>query len=94
MIIRIVKMTFIESEILHFLDLFEQSKIQIRNMPGCSHLELLRDVNQPSVFFTYSIWNSENDLNNYRKSTLFNNVWAQTKIKFAQKPEAWSLQRF
>ena len=44
-------------------------------------------------FFTYSYWDSENDLNNYRKSELFNEVWTFTKKLFNAKPEAWSVEK-
>jgi heme-degrading monooxygenase HmoA len=41
--------------------------------------------------FTLSIWNKEEDLNEYRKSAFFKSTWAKTKILFCDKPEAWSL---
>lgn len=93
MIIRIVKMTFDSAKTEDFLYHFDEWKNKIRNMPGCTHLELLQDIHNSNIFFTYSYWVSENDLNNYRNSDLFEKVWAQTKTWFADKPEAWSLKR-
>lgn len=93
MIIRIVKMTFQEDKVSEFLSVFNESKERIRNMPGCSHLELLNDINSPNVFFTYSYWSSEHDLNAYRDSELFSKVWSNTKILFDAKPEAWSVEQ-
>ena len=93
MIIRIVKMTFHPDEVINFLKIFNSSKEYIRNMEGCTHLELLNDINTSNVFFTYSHWLTENDLNNYRKSELFKSVWGKTKILFAAKAEAWSVKR-
>ncbi len=93
MIIRIVKMTFIPEKTTDFLNHFNGWKEQIRNMPGCSHLELLNDINNSDIFFTYSYWDSEDNLNNYRNSELFKNVWAKTKILFADNPEAWSVEQ-
>jgi heme-degrading monooxygenase HmoA len=84
-------MNFIASEIENFLRIFEQSKDQIRNMPGCNHLELWNSQTEATVFYTYSIWDSENDLNNYRNSELFQSVWPATKALFASKAEASSL---
>jgi len=80
-------------KVTEFLSVFDASKQLIRNMPGCTHLELLNDINSPSIFFTYSYWNSENDLNKYRDSDLFKTVWSQTKILFDAKPEAWSVEQ-
>lgn len=91
MIIRIVKMTFETNKVADFLSIFEASKNLIRNMEGCKHLELLNDVKTQTVFFTYSHWENENDLNIYRNSELFKSVWSKTKILFAEKPEAWSV---
>ena len=93
MIIRIVKMTFMPEKVETFLEVFHASKHFIRSMPGCNHLELLNDINSPNIFFTYSYWDSENDLNNYRDSDLFKEVWSNTKILFNAKPEAWSVEQ-
>jgi heme-degrading monooxygenase HmoA len=62
-------------------------------MPGCNHLELLNDIKTSNIFFTYSYWDSENDLNNYRDSELFKEVWSKTKVLFNDKPEAWSVEQ-
>ncbi len=93
MIIRIVKMSFQKDQTTEFQNVFHESKALIRDMPGCTHLELLRDVNEKNIFFTYSYWNSENDLNNYRNSEVFATVWAKTKKLFDAKPEAWSVEQ-
>lgn len=90
MITRIVKMTFMPERIDDFKKIFDENKNAIRNFKGCTHLDLLQDVNNPAIFFTYSYWNSENDLLTYRESELFNKVWAKTNILFAEKAEAWS----
>ena len=94
MLIRIVRMTFKEEEVESFLTMFESKKSFIRNFPGCTHLELQKDYNNPCILATYSLWNSEKDLNSYRHSALFAEVWAETKAKFAAKPVAFSLKKF
>jgi heme-degrading monooxygenase HmoA len=43
------------------------------------------------VLFTYSLWESEADLNAYRHSELFEDTWKHTKALFADKPAAWSV---
>lgn len=93
MFIRIVKMNFQEDKIDIFLDNFDKVKEQIRNYPGNRFLELYRDKNNPQVFFTYSYWEDEQDLENYRKSDLFCSVWAFTKQLFNEKAEAWSVDK-
>ena len=93
MIIRIVKMTFEKDKVVDFLELFNSSKQLIRNFEGCTHLELLNDINNPNIYFTYSYWQAENDLENYRNSELFNSVWSKTKVLFSAKAEAWSVEQ-
>jgi len=90
MIIRIVKMTFEKDKVDHFINFFEPFKMAIRNSPGCTYLQILRDVDQPHIIFSYSHWNNVADLDNYRYSTLFKQIWPTTKTYFAERPEAWT----
>lgn len=91
MIKRIVKMSFKESKIDAFMANFEANKQHIKDFPGCQHVELLQDLEQPTIFFTFSIWNNPEDLDNYRRSPLFKGIWAKTKPMFNDRPMAWSL---
>ena len=91
MFIRIVKMSFENDKIDFFLKNFNSNKEKIRNFEGCNSLKLLRDKNNPNIFFTYSYWQSEKDLEAYKNSELFKSVWGKTKILFNNKPEAWSV---
>ena len=93
MLIRIVRMTFQEDKTDTFLALFTSVKHQIRSFPGCQHLELLRDLDNPTVYVTYSYWHSPDALENYRQSDLFKITWAVTKILFAEKAIAFSVER-
>lgn len=91
MFTRIVKMEFKEETITDFLAHFETIKYNIRHFEGCHFLELYRDQRTPTIFFTYSKWESTEALEAYRHSSLFKEVWAQTKPKFAHKAQAWSV---
>lgn len=93
MIKRIVKMSFKPESIEAFKTIFETNWQLIKGFDGCEHVELLQDENNPGIFFTYSLWQSEDHLNIYRNSELFNNVWAGTKILFNAKPEAWTVKQ-
>ena len=93
MFVRIVKMSFKEDKIDDFIINFNNNKDKIRNTQGCKLLELYRDKTNPTVFFTYSYWDTELDLENYRNSQLFNKVWNITKLLFKDKPEAWSVDK-
>jgi quinol monooxygenase YgiN len=93
MLVRIVKMSFAETHIDTFTTLFHSKKDQIRNFKGCRLLELYRDKTHTNIFFTYSYWDDESDLENYRASNLFTTVWSQTKVLFNDKPQAWSVEK-
>ncbi|WP_353778360.1 antibiotic biosynthesis monooxygenase [Winogradskyella sp. 3972H.M.0a.05] len=93
MFVRIVKMSFEPSNVDAFLENFEANKNNIRAFEGCEFLELYRAKQQDNIFFTYSYWRSEDDLENYRHSDLFKAVWAKTKPLFNAKPEAWSVDK-
>lgn len=86
-------MRFQEDKIEAFLNNFEEVKHHIRNFEGNRFLELYQDKNDKRIFFTYSYWENEEALENYRKSDLFEGVWSYTKTLFSDKPEAWSVDR-
>lgn len=93
MLIRIVKMTLLADKSEAFRLQFQQIKDKIMAFEGCELLELYQDKSDPTVFFTYSYWQSEADLNNYRTSVFFKEVWSQTKKMFSEKAEAWSVNK-
>lgn len=93
MFIRIVKMKFKPEHCSAFEENFDNKKEKIRSFPGCHRLELLHDKNDPTTYFTYSYWDKDESLENYRNSELFKGVWAYTKTLFDAKPEAWSVEQ-
>ena len=93
MFIRIVKLTFKASKVELFLENFNKNKKEIRNFDGCRLLELYRDKNNSTIFFSYSYWETEVHLNAYRNSDFFQSVWINTKVLFSEKPMAWSVDK-
>jgi len=93
MFVRIVKMDFHPNKIADFKEIFKTHKLKIRAFTGCQFLELYQDRNQPNIFFTYSYWDNEQSLENYRKSDLFVEVWSKTKKIFQNKAQAWSVNK-
>ncbi|TXN35947.1 antibiotic biosynthesis monooxygenase [Flagellimonas hymeniacidonis] len=93
MLIRIVKLTFKPENIPSFQRIFETTKPGILAFEGCTLVELYQDIKNPNVFFTYSFWDKESDLENYRASDFFKDVWSNTKTLFMDKPEAWSVTK-
>ncbi|MBL1280975.1 MAG: antibiotic biosynthesis monooxygenase [Fluviicola sp.] len=94
MITRIVKLTFEEDKIAEFLAFFDTIKHKVNTFPGCKGMKLYQDINHPTVVMTYSHWESQKDLDNYRNSETFGAVWPKIKPWFAEKPEAWSVEAY
>jgi quinol monooxygenase YgiN len=92
MITRIVKLTIDPEKKDYFFDEIVPFQAKIRQQKGCSYLEFFQDINNVGVIFTYSNWDSEDDLNNYRQTELFDAAWTMAKKLFVGKPEAWSIE--
>lgn len=90
MIVRIVRMTFAPNRVDQFLETFDEVAPQIRAAPGCQHLELWRDLDTPHVLTTYSHWDSQDALDDYRNSELFTTTWSTVKTLFDERPRAQS----
>ncbi len=89
MIIRIVKLTFRDDTLQDFFSLWDTARHRVISMPGCRFVEMYH-VKESPVCFTYSIWDSENDLDAYRDSETFKSTWKATKILFGDRPQAWT----
>jgi len=92
MIKRIVKIELLADKIEEMQAIFRETKHFILAQEGCLQVELLRCTAPDNIFFTFSIWESEEALDAYRRSALFGQVWPRTKALFAQPAEAWSTQ--
>lgn len=90
MLARIVRMTFSPEQVPAFLELFDRISPTIRQMPGCQHLSLLQDTSEPFILSTYSIWENEAALTQYRNTDFFKATWKETKLLFAAPAQALS----
>lgn len=84
-------MTFAPENCEAFESLFLQYREKIRSTPGCLHLEWWQQVDDPNVYFTFSQWESESALENYKNTETFKTVWPLTRALFAAAPQAWSV---
>ena len=91
MLIRIVRMSFEPALVPAFLALFHATEQRIRQQPGCRHLELWQDADNPATYCTHSHWDDATALDAYRQSALFGEVWPVTKRLFAAPPVAFSV---
>ena len=93
MIIRIVKLTMREEEVETFKAYFATVCDTIRHQEGCNLLQAWQDINNPAIFFTYSLWDSQEHLDKYRDSAFFLQFWKTVKQWFGAKAEVWSFDK-
>jgi autoinducer 2-degrading protein len=91
MITRIVKLEFQPDRIDNFLIFFDEIKHKVNHFPGCLGMQLLKDIHNPTIIMTYSHWESAGDLEKYRLSETFGEIWPLIKPWFNEKPQAWTL---
>lgn len=92
MIIRIVKMQFHPEHTAAFQHLFSENQYRIEGFEGCLKVDLLQDIDSPTIFFTYSHWEDIEALERYRQSDVFKSIWSKTKVLFNEAPMAWSVK--
>lgn len=91
MITRLVKLSLQSDKAKEFETIFYQTQSLIESFEGCQKTNLLKVEGTQSQYFTISYWQTEQDLENYRASTLFKSVWAKVKPLFSEKAEAYTL---
>lgn len=91
MIKRIVRMKFKPESVTEVLAVLETKVTSIRAREGCHFLEILQDIDDPTILFSYSYWTSQVHLDNYRASNLFGEVWPFLKRNFEEAPQANSV---
>ena len=90
MLIRLVRLPLVPARVPAFLALFRATEARIRQQPGCLHLALWQDADNPAIYCTHSHWTDAAALNAYRHSALFGEVWPATKRLLAAPPLAFS----
>ncbi|HTL81014.1 MAG TPA: antibiotic biosynthesis monooxygenase family protein [Bacteroidia bacterium] len=91
-LLRLVKMEFQEGKAEIFRETYAKYSARIAAAEGCRSVRLMNDHSNGNIFFTVSEWESEKNLDDYRKSDLFKEVWSQVKPMFAVPAQAWTLK--
>ena len=93
MIVRIVKLMISKKKTIDFCLFFNTKKSQIEEINSFIKVELFQNNEELNLYFTYSDWEDEELLDNYRNSVFFKNLWSNTKLYFCGKAEAWSVNK-
>lgn len=93
MITRIVKMSVKKDKVKDFVRYFEKYNEEIKIFDGCEHHDFLEDKNDASVFFTYTTWKSERQIERYRRSET-HRLHKQKLQEFYEKDDsAWTVEK-
>ena len=93
MITRIVKMTVDEKNVGDFRKYFENYNQQIMQVDGCHHHDFLEDKNDPTTFFTYTTWETERQIERYRRSEMHRLHKEKMKEFYAKDDIAWTVEK-
>ena len=91
MIHRIVKLSFNQNFHKELESSFSKIQKIVERQEGCKKVELLKGPHD--LYFTLSTWNSEADLEKYRSSETFMQIWNSFKPNFSAKAEAWTTKK-
>ncbi len=89
--VRLVKLKFRTGKKEAFILTFKAHEMIMKEVEGCNHIELWQDHHNADTMMTYSIWDSERHLNNYRRSETFHHVWSIVKPFFAEPAQVTNL---
>ena len=90
--LRIVKLHIKPDQTEAFTKRFMAHKAKLLKMPGCQSVTLVCDQKVKNQFVTISEWRQETDLESYRDSALFLDVWRVVKPMFAAKAQVQNLE--
>lgn len=92
MLFRLVRMRFQPDQVETFLHLYAAAASTIASQPGCLSVQLVRQMDDPASFATWSVWESVEALDRYRASPFFVQFWPQVKALFRAPPEVVSFK--
>jgi quinol monooxygenase YgiN len=92
MLIRLVRMRFRPDAVDTFLALYERASPTIQRQPGCRSVQLVRQIDDPAAFATWSVWDDAAALDAYRTSDFFRSFWPEVKALFRGAAEAVSFE--
>lgn len=88
MIVRLVSLKVDQERVEDFRKFFEGLYAGIKAHQGCLYLQLVRDLEGLGEYFTISVWESLETLDNYRNGPFFKETWP--KVKTFLREKAWA----
>ena len=92
MIKRVVRLTLKDDASINaFQEIYRSRNPFTKGVKGCREVKVLKDVDHDDVYYTFSIWDSNEDLEAYRQSNYFAETWPMVKAQLAKRAEAFSM---
>lgn len=92
MLIRLVRMYIHSEEVAAFLSLYKEARPIIVGQRGCQSVLLAQQIDDPTAFTTWSMWDDAAALDAYRTSDFFRGFWPQVRALFRAPAEAVSFE--
>lgn len=92
MILRVVKMNVDEEKRDAFELFMKNLREEKLKLAGCLHFDYFHEKNNKNIFYSYTIWESEKYLKQYKKTDLFIEVVSTLKKLCTEEPKAWTIE--
>ncbi|NOZ46012.1 MAG: antibiotic biosynthesis monooxygenase [Chlorobi bacterium] len=93
MITRIVKMSIKKDKVADFIKYFEIFNEKIKKFDGCEHHDFLEDKNAQNIFFTYTTWKTERQIERYRRSETHRLHKEKMQEFYNKEDTAWTVEK-
>lgn len=90
MLVRVVHMHLQKEFLAEASEFLKSYAPNVRSFVGCEFLEI--SIEENGLVVTYSYWQDSASLEQYRRSTMFRQFWAQVKTWFSEPARAHSFQ--
>ena len=91
MIIRVVKIPIKDASINSFIKRIPIISNEVRRVSGCIHNDIFRDKMKENIFYSYTIWNSDEDIEKYLGSQYYKDIWGDLWDYFEGTPKSWKI---
>ncbi len=92
MILRVVKLKVDPRKMEAFQLFMENLHDEKLRLNGCLHFDFFNERQNPNIFYSYTIWEHEKFLKQYKKTDLFKEVVQTLRELCIDEPQAWTIQ--
>ncbi len=92
MILRVVKMKVDLRKIDAFKLFMDNLHDEKLRLAGCLHFDYFNERQNPSIYYSYTIWEHEKYLKQYKKTEFSKEVLQTLRDLCVEEPQAWTIQ--